>query len=115
MVSLRVLRNILTSIFIAAVFISALAGLAQPAHAKMTHDTLEQKCLSGCAGNNFYQQSIIFSQTYEQDQNKPPSELPQPYYRLFASFYTQKPTLHTHAPRTLRPPDLVKLYANYRN
>lgn len=113
----RVIRGFLAGLMAVAVLTIAPSGLTPPAHAEMNHGGLDQGCLAGCMNSNPSQPGIASTQSPEEEQNRKPAQQPEPYYLQFVQFQPpQKLVSQTNeAAYILRPPDLVKLYATYRN
>lgn len=119
MILSRTIKGFFAGLLTVAVLTIAPTGLTPPAHAEMNHDggAASQGCLSGCMNNSPGQFVNISNQRPEEEQNEDPKYQPEPYYLQFTHFYVpQKLTSQTNeAAYILRPPDLVKLYATYRD
>lgn len=118
MILSRVIRGFLAGLMTVAVLTIAPTGLTPPAHAEMNHGGFDQGCLAGCMNSgNPSQPGIASTQNPEEEQTRKPTRQPEPYYLQFVLFQApQKLVSQTNeAAYILRPPDLVKLYATYRN
>lgn len=117
MIFSHIFKGFLAGLLTVALLAIAPTGLTPPAHAEMNHGALDQGCLSGCMNNSPSQPPALSNQRPEGEQNEAPKYRLGPYYLQFNYFYAPRElTSQTNEPAyVLRPPDLVKLYATYRN
>lgn len=113
----NIVKVLVAGLLVIAALTIAPISLSPAGHAEMAHASLSQNCLFGCPNGGLVQLGITSSQNYQDDQNKKAGGQPGPYYLAFAQFYVPRKLISQidYFGHVLRPPDLVKLFANFRD
>jgi hypothetical protein len=121
MILARAVKAFLAGILTVAFLSFPPTALTPPVHAEMKHGegTASQGCLAGCASNSGPGIYVDVSNRQHPGENQDKDTEPEqePYFTQFLKFYAPQKLAarYTYGASVLRPPDLVLLYAAFRN